>query len=418
METGSILQILSLAVLVLLSAYFSATETAFSSVNRIRLKNMAEDGNRKAALALSLTDQYDNLLSTILIGNNIVNIAAASLATVLFTRYFGNAGVTLSTVVMTVVVLIFGEVSPKSMAKESPERFCQFSAPIVRVLNTLLTPLNFLFRQWKKLLRRIFKPGEERGITEDELITIVDEAQSEGGIGEHEGELIRAAIEFSDLTVEDVFTPRVDVEAVAVDSAMQEISDLFLETGFSRLPVYDGTVDNIIGIVHEKDFYRSLVSGRQDIADITEKILCTTLNTNISVLLRQLQHAKAHMAVVVDEYGGTAGIVTMEDILEELVGDIWDEHEEVIEEFRKVGEGRYVIQCTANLEDMFELLGLDDEYDSVTVSGWVFQELGHVPRVGDTFVYEDLRVLVTKTDARRVLEIEVEVEKGEDGDAV
>ena len=248
MDTGSILQILSLALLVLLSAYFSATETAFSSVNRIRLKNMAEDGSRKAALALSLADQYDNLLSTILIGNNIVNIAAASLATVLFTRHFGNAGATLSTVVMTVVVLIFGEVSPKSMAKENPERFCLFSAPIVRVLNTLLTPINFLFRQWKKLLRRIFKPGEERGITEDELITLVDEAQSEGGIGEHEGELIRAAIEFSDLTVEDVFTPRVDVEAAAVDSTMQEISDLFLQSGFSRLPVYDGTVDNIIAV--------------------------------------------------------------------------------------------------------------------------------------------------------------------------
>ena len=409
MDSHSITLIVVIAFLILMSAYFSATETAFSSLNRIRLKNLANSNNKRAKLALSLSENYDMLLSTILIGNNIVNIVSASLGTVVFVKHFHNAGVTISTIVMTVLVLIFGEISPKSLAKERPESFAMFSAPIIRFLVFLFTPLNFFFMKWKILLSKVFKVNDDRRITEDELLTIVDEAQNEGGIDEQEGELIRSAIEFNDLDVNDVLTPRVDVVAVDVTYSNDQIDGLFTESGYSRMPVYENSIDNIVGVLHEKNFNTYLKSGGESIRHIIKPVIFTTPTMKISKLLKLLQKTKCHMAVITDEYGGTVGIVTLEDILEELVGEIWDEHDEIVEEFTQINEDEYKISCSANIDKMFELFGIDEEYDTNTVSGFVIEELGKIPNEGDHFIYENLSITVTKTDFRRVLEVIVKV---------
>ena len=400
----------AIILLVCMSAYFSATETAFSSLNRIRLKSWAEDGNQRAALALQLSEDYDRLLSTILIGNNIVNITATAVGTVLFTNLVGTAyGPTVATVVLTVVVLIFGEVSPKSIAKESPERFAMASAPVLRVFLAILRPLNFLFALWKRLLSRFLHTADDAGITEEELITMVSEAESEGGLDQHESQLIRSAIEFGDLEAGDILTPRVDIVAVEDSATMDEIAATFAESGYSRLPVYHKDVDDIVGVIHEKDFHAARYRGQTDIAGCITPVHYTTANAELGLLLRTLQKKKTHMAIVVDEYGGTAGLVTLEDILEELVGEIWDEHDVVIESFRKQEDGSYLISASADLTDLYDLFSISGECDASTVSGWVIDELGRLPQVGDHFQAEGLDVTVTQVDHRRVLEIRVAV---------
>ena len=406
--------IAALVILVILSAFFSATETAFTSLNRIRLKSRADSGNKRAALTLRIAEDYDKLLSTNLIGNNIVNISASTVGTVLFTKLFLDYGPLVSTVVLTVVILVFGEISPQSMAKENAEAFAMFAAPIMRVLMTVLAPVNYLFAQWKKLLSRIFRKSEEEGITEEELITMVDQAENEGGLDQHEGQLIRSAIEFNDLEVEEILTPRVDIVAAEDTATMDEIAAIFAENGYSRLPIYHDTIDNIIGVIHEKDFHAARYHGQEDVSAIVSNVLYTTGSTKISDLLRILQRAKAHMVIVVDEYGGTEGLCTLEDIVEELVGEIWDEHDEVIEEFKKQSDGSYLISCNANLTDLYDLFSIKGERDCTTVSGWVMEEIGRVPEEGDHFVYENLDVTVTRVDHRRVLEIRVVVLPQED----
>lgn len=414
LDPASISMIAALVILVILSAFFSATETAFTSLNRIRLKSRADSGNKRAALTLRIAEDYDKLLSTNLIGNNIVNISASTVGTVLFTKLFLDYGPLVSTVVLTVVILVFGEISPKSMAKENAEAFAMFSAPIMRVLMTVLAPVNYLFAQWKKLLSRIFRKSEEEGITEEELITMVDQAENEGGLDQHEGQLIRSAIEFNDLEVEEILTPRVDIVAAEDTATMDEIAAIFAENGYSRLPIYHDTIDNIIGVIHEKDFHAARYHGQEDVSAIVSNVLYTTGSTKISDLLRILQRAKAHMVIVVDEYGGTEGLCTLEDIVEELVGEIWDEHDEVIEEFKKQSDGSYLISCNANLTDLYDLFSIKGERDCTTVSGWVMEEIGRVPEEGDHFVYENLDVTVTRVDHRRVLEIRVVVLPQED----
>lgn len=407
MEAGSWILVGALVVLVALSAFFSATETAFSSLNRIRIKNMADNGNKKAALALKLEGDYDKLLSTILIGNNIVNIASASISTVVFVGFLGDIGVPVSTVAMTVVVLIFGEISPKSLAKQNAEAFAMFSAPVLRVAMVLFTPLNCVFMQWKKLLNRIFRPKENVGITGEELLTIVDEVESEGNIDAHEGELIRAAIEFEDSNVEDILTPRVEMAAVSEDSAAVEVKELFLREGYSRLPVYRDTTDTIIGIIHEKELYAAVHEGTPWQTKLQQP-LCVPEGMKISALLHQLQQTKAHMAIVVDEFGGTCGLVTMEDILEELVGEIWDEHDEVEEDFHRIDDGTIEADGGARAEDLFELLGLEEACSAQTVSGWVMEKLGSVPREGDAFEHEGrVRVTVLQVENRRAQRVRV-----------
>ena len=407
MDSSLIGMTVAIVILVMCSAYFSATEPAFLSLNTIRMKTWAENGDKRAARALAVGEDYDKLLSSILIGNNIVNITATTISTLLFTKIFVTYGATISTVVITIVVLIFGEISPKSVAKEFPERFAMFSAPILRVIILGLTPLNFLFSMWKKLLSKIFKPSGDDGITEEELMGIVDQAESEGGLDAHEGDLIRASIEFNDLDVSDILTPRVDLVAVDEESTMQEVGALFVENGYSRLPVYHETIDNIIGVIHQKDFYKARVRGEDRLAMIKSPVVYTTPNTKIFKLLRILQMNKVHMAVVVDEYGGTEGIVTLEDILEELVGEIWDEHDEVTEFLHKQPDGSYNIDCTTDLDDMYDLFEIKGECEASTVSGWVLEQIDRIPKQGDHFIAEGLEVTVTAVDNRRVMEINV-----------
>lgn len=407
MDSSLIGMTVAIVILVMCSAYFSATETAFTSLNTIRMKTWAENGDKRAARALAVGEDYDKLLSSILIGNNIVNITATTISTLLFTKIFVTYGATISTVVITIVVLIFGEISPKSVAKEFPERFAMFSVPILRVIIVVLTPLNFLFSMWKKLLSKIFKPSGDDGITEEELMGIVDQAESEGGLDAHEGDLIRASIEFNELDVSDILTPRVDLVAVDEESTMQEVGALFVENGYSRLPIYHETIDNIIGVVHQKDFYKARVRGEDRLAMIKSPVVYTTPNTKIFKLLRILQMNKVHMAVVVDEYGGTEGIVTLEDILEELVGEIWDEHDEVTEFLHKQPDGSYNIDCTTDLDDMYDLFEIKGECEASTVSGWVLEQIDRIPKQGDHFIAEGLEVTVTAVDNRRVMEINV-----------
>ncbi len=404
-----------LAVLILMSSFFSATETAFLSVNRIRIKNKANDGDKKAKLVLNLIEQYDTLLSTILIGNNIVNIASASISTVLFTGIFGDSGVTISTIFMTIIVLIFGEITPKSLAKDFPEAFATFAAPIISFLAIVLKPINYLFALWKKIITTIFKSNSSTAITEEELITIVEEATQEGGIDAKEGELIRSAIEFNELDATDILTPRIDIVGIEENASIQEINDLFNESGYSRLPIYKDTIDNIIGVVHLKDLhnFNHNKKGEGTIKDLLQTVVYTTQTIQISTLLRLLQAKKSHLAVVCDEYGGTLGIVTLEDIIEELVGEIWDEHDEVIKEFEKIDENHYRINCSANLDKMFKLFKIDKEVVSSTVSGWVIEEIGGIPEVNDSFDFDNLHIKVTETDFKRVLEIEVTVTQPE-----
>lgn len=415
LDSASIGMIVALVFLVAMSGYFSATETAFTSLNRVRLKSRADNGDRRAARTLALAEDYDKLLSTILIGNNIVNNVATTIGAVLFIRLIDDVrGPTVSAMVLTVVILIFGEVSPKSLAKESPERFAMFSAPLLRMFEVLLTPLNFLFSLWKRLLSKVFHKSDDSGITEEELVTMVDQAESEGGLDQHESKLIRSAIEFNDLEVDEILTPRVDIVAVEDTDTMDDIAQAFAESGYSRLPVYHEDIDDIVGVIHEKDFHAARYRGMEDVKTIMGPMLYTTGNTKISELLRILQREKAHMVVVVDEYGGTEGLVTLEDIVEELVGEIWDEHDEVIEEFKKQEDGSYIISCSADLTDLFDLFSIKGECDANTISGWVMEQIGRIPEEGDQFTSDGLDVTVTKVDHRRVLEIRVVVRPEEE----
>ena len=407
MDSRCIGLLIALVVLVTLSGLFSATETAYTGFSLVRMRRFAKN-KKSARMAFRLSADYNRILTTLLIADNIVNIASATIGTLIFTSLIGaELGPTVSTVVLTIVLLIFGEITPKTLAKESADRVSMAVAPAIGALLTLLRPLNALFSLWKRLLDHIFGRHEEEGITGDELMTMVSEAENEGELDEHESQLIRAAIEFNDLEVEEILTPRVDIEAAPDDATMDELGSLFAASGYSRLPIYKDTIDNIVGIIHEKDYYSARSRGITDLNSMIAPVIYTTGSTKISSLLRTLQRTKNHLAVVVDEYGGTEGIVTLEDILEELVGEIWDEHDEVIEEFSRQEDGSYLIACNANLSDMYDLFAIRGECDATTVSGWVMEQIDRIPREGDHFVYENLDVTVTRVDHRRVLEIRV-----------
>lgn len=372
-------------------------------MNRIRIKNMADKGNKRAGLVLRLSEDFGGLLSTILIGNNIVNILSASLATVIFVTMLGeDMGASVSTIVTTIVVLIFGEVSPKSIAKESPERFAMFSAPLLNVFLVILTPANYLFRQWKKLLSVIFKASDDRGITEEELLTIVDEAEQGGGIDKEESSLIRSAIAFNELEAVDIFTPRTDVEAVQVDTPKEQIAEIFARTGYSRLPVYQDTKEQIIGILYQKDFHNQISHSQNQVGDYLKPAVFITKNMKIKDLMNELRQKQQHIAVIIDEFGSMSGIVTLEDILEELVGDIWDEHDQVIQEIDSLGPNEFRVSGKANVEKLFEFLNDKKEFDVLTVNGWIMEALGKIPAAGDTFESYGLKVRVEKMAGKRV----------------
>ena len=404
--------LIPICILVFLSAYFSATETAFSSLNKTRLKTMIEKGNKKAKLAYKLSEQYDKLISTILIGNNIVNIASASLGTLFFIEFVSEKnGASISTIVMTVVVLIFGEITPKSIAKDCPERFAMFSAPVIRGLVVLFTPLNFIFGMWQKLISKILKIEDTPKMSQEELIMLVEEVQQEGSIDTDESDLIKNAIEFTDRKAEDILTHRVDIEALPIDASNDEFSELFDKTQFSRLLVYDDTIDNIVGVIHLKDFHSDKFKKTKNIKSIITNPVYIQKSEKISDILKILQSHKSHMAVVIDEYGGTLGIVTMEDILEELVGEIWDEHDEVVEEYRLVDEDTYIVDASENFDDFCQYFDIEAEADSVSVGGWVMEQLGKIPEDNERFDYDKLSVTVTETDSHRVTQIKVVVNK-------
>ena len=403
------ISLLMIIVCVLFSMYFSATETAFNSLSRVRIKNKAEDGSKKAKLVLKLLDKYDEMLSTILIGNNIVNIACTSLATLLFVRLLQDEdlGATVSTVVVTVVLLIFGEISPKSIAKENAERIAMFAAPLLNILIYLLTPFNWIFKLWQKLLSLIFKSSEDSGITEQELLTIVDEAEQDGNIDADESELIRSAIEFNELEVRDIFTPRIDIEAIRKDMTKEEVAQIFSDSGYSRLPVYEESIDNIIGIVYLKDFYNIAFRGKQEIEEIIKPVIFVPKSKKIADLRKELQEQQLHIAIVMDEFGCTVGLVTLEDILEELVGEIWDEHDEIVREIAQTAENTWIVSGKANVEKIFEDLDMDCEYEAMTVSGWVMEVLEKIPAEGDFFESEGLHVKVLKMFRKRIELVEI-----------
>ncbi len=402
--------IIAMLLCIIGSAYFSATETAFSSLNKTRLKALAEKGRRKAALALQLGEQYDKLISTILIGNNIVNIALASMGTVLFVDLIGSGkGPTASTVVITIVVLIFGEITPKSVAKDMPEKFAMFSAPLLRGLIWLLTPLNFIFSKWKTLVARLLRLESGAAMSQEELLLLVNEVEQDGAIDEDEGELLRNAIEFGDLEAQDILTHRTDLEGVPIDATKEEIAQCFTQSRYSRLLVYRESLDNIVGVLHQKDFYVGSGVTPRPITEIMAKPVFIYQTEKIDDLLQLLQTRKAHVAVVVDEYGGTLGIVTMEDILEELVGEIWDEHDEVVESIQPAGAHSYTVDGLVSLDDFASFFNINCSSDSVSLGGWVMEQLGKVPSVGDCFTYEGLTLTVAEIDAHRVASVRVDV---------
>lgn len=406
----SISSILILVLLITMSAYFSATETAYSSLNKIKLKSIANKGNKKAKLALELSEKYDSVISTILIGNNIVNIATASLATVLFTKLLGGSGVTVSTIVMTILILIFGEISPKSIAKDIPESFAIVSAPLLNAFCIILKPVNNLFCLWKKVINKVFKIQKHSGITEDEILTIAEEAENEGGINPQQLEIIKSAIELNDQEVIEAFTPRVDMVAIKDSCSKEELLNLFIESGFSRIPVYHDNIDNVIGIINEKDLINIVVNNKnEEISSIIKPLNVIQPHMKLSQLLKVLQNNKSHMALIADEYGGTMGIITLEDILEELVGEIWDEHDKVVNDIEKIAEDEYIVRGNANIEKVLEEFDLEEEFEVNSVNGWVMQQFGKIPKVGESFEYKNLKIVVQKATKRCVLEIRITV---------
>lgn len=414
--------IVSIIALIMLSAFFSATETSFTSLNRIKMKNMASEDVKHAELVLELSDKYDQLLSTILIGNNIANIAAASLATMMCVKLYGSIGATVSTVALTILVLIFGEITPKNIAKEKAEGFALFAAPIINLMRYILSPLVLLFGLWRKLIAKIFGLGQTTLISGEELLTIVEEAQAGGSIDEAQSELITNAIEFEELEAIDVVTPRVDLVAVEVGTPIEEIREIFKESGLSRLPVFEDDLDNIIGIINQKDFHNYVVTGDRSINAIIKPTVYVAESIKASVLLKKMQAKKSHIAIIIDEYGGTTGIVTMEDIIEELVGKIYDEHDAIeMRDVTQLFDGSYTVAGGANVEKFFELFDEDIDINATTINGWVMIALDRLAKVGDTFDWESrhklFHVRVTRADNRRALMTHIRVEdKPEDDD--
>ena len=409
----------ALIICIFLSAFFSATETAFSASNRVRLKTVEGPRKEKAQQALTLLEKYDSLLTTVLIGNNVVNIAGTAIATVLFANHImkastEGAAATAASAFMTVTVLFLGEVGPKTLAKQQPERFAMSVSGVIGVLMVILKPLDLLFSLWRRLLAKLIKPAEEEPQIEEELMTIIDEAQTEGDIEEDEGELIRSAIEFNDQNAADIMTPRVDVTAIEDTASLEEAADLFRKTWYSRIPVYHEDLDHIVGILNEKDFYKMTHDGYNRITDIMKEPVFAPASLSISNLLKMFRSAKTHLVILLDEFGGTEGIVTMEDVLEELVGEIYDEHDEVNEEVVEQEDGTIIVDGNMQLQELLDKYGIENEYDADTVGGWAGEMLEKVPEVGDTFIQEKYRFTVTEMDGFRVTRVQVTAEPEEE----
>lgn len=401
------IQILIILICVIGSAFFSATETAYTTFNKIRMKNLAEKGDKRAKLVIRLEENYDKLISTILVGNNIVNILCSSLATVLFIHLLADKigeglSSTLSTLAVTIVVLTFGEITPKTVAKKSPDKFVMFAAPLINLFVIIFTPITLIFRGLQNLVSRLTKSDDDKGMTEEELISIIEEAEEDGGLDESESTLIKSAIEFNELEVGDIFTPRIDITAVSKDATKEEIENTFSESGYSRIPVYEGDIDNVVGLLYYKDFFSWDYKEDSTIDEIIKPVIYVAKTQKINDLLKELQEKQLHLAIVMDEFGSTAGLVTLEDILEEIVGDIWDEHDEKIEEIKENGEGQYIVSGKANISKLFDMFEIDTEIEAVTVNGWVIDVLGRIPKEGDTFEDNGLSAEVIQMNGRCV----------------
>ncbi len=407
--------LIAIIALIFLSGFFSSTETAYSCANRIKLRTMAQAGNKRAKKVLDLAEtNYDKFISTVLVGNNIVNLSASTLSTIFFARLIldANTSAIVSTAAITIAVLIFGEITPKFIAKAYPEKLAMAFYPLIKFFFYLFYAFNFIFGGWKWLIGKIIRFKNEDVVTEDEIMTIVEEAEEDGTLKQEETKLIRSVIEFDDLEVGDILVPRVNVIAIDITSSMEEIRKIFDKEGYSRLLVYKDTVDTIIGTIHEKDFFNAYLKGKKGIDGIMQNAFYTTEHVKISTLLRQLQKQKVHIAVVLDEYGGTLGIVTLEDILEELVGEIYDEHDEIINHFKEIGENVYLVDGNASIDEAFEffdLKGEEDNFEASTVSGWVIEKLEEIPRAGTKLSFLNLDIEITKSTVKKVLQIKVTV---------
>ena len=406
-----------LIALVASYSFFSASETAFSSLNHVKIKALANSGNKKAEKTLTLSDKFAKLLTTILIGNTIVNVLAASLATIFFTNIYKENGVAISSIIMTIVIMIIGEIIPKNIAKHMPEKFAMSVTPILNLLVILFTPLTFVFNKLESIFSKSLDNDDELYSTE-EFITMVEEANKDGDMEDHEADLITNALEFNDLDVGEIYTPRIDVVAIDIDeTSIEEIEKIYRDSGYSRLPVYKDSLDNIIGVLHEKDFYFHLFYEKStNIESIIQDVIYTSPQVKISSLLKQFQKTKSHMAIVCDEYGGTEGIITMEDILEELVGEIYDEHDEVIEYYTKINDNQYLVKCDLDIEDFFEHFKIEchEEFEFNTTSAWVIDMFDKIPEIGDTFEFKNIKVEVTDADEKKVNEIKVTINQEQD----
>lgn len=410
METGIII-----AVLVILSALFSATETAFTSANRIRLKNMAEEGSKGAAVALKVMDKYDKCLTTILVGNNIVNIATSSLATILCVQFFGDNGPVISTAATTVIVLIFGEITPKTIAKGNAEALCIFFGRIMWGLMFILTPVSAIFLLIQKGASKLFNKKKDVYVTEQELMHIIDEIEDQGVLEEQESALVRNALEFDETTAEQIMQPRVNVVGIDVYDSNEKIMELFRSEAYTRLPVYEKSLDHIIGVISYRDFSQKILEGKDfQLSELVTDIMYIPSLMRISEVLKKMQREKEHIAVVVDQYGGTAGILTLEDVLEELVGEIWDENDVVSTPVKFISETVFKVNGEVSKVDFnrfFEGHGMDYEIngDFNTVGGWVFQLIGKIPDIGDSAETDEFKITVEGVEGRRIGTLKFEI---------
>lgn len=413
MDNQNLGRIILIIVAMIFSALFSSCETAFSSVNKIRLKNYAAQGDKRAEKALKIANSFEDALTTVLVGNNIVNITMASVSTVLFTTLFGSGAVGISTAVTTVLVLIFGEILPKSYAKENAERLSLFFAGPLSFLIILFKPIIFIFNK----LASILKNGKvEPSVTEDELKYIIEEIEEQGVLEEQEGDLVRSALDFDEITVNEILIPRVKVIGVEKNASIDEIKSLFIDEMYSRLPVYDKSLDNIIGMITNKRFFKMLAQGGNDITEIIQDVAHFSDLKLISEALRDMQRSKTHLAVVLDQYGGTKGIVTLEDIIEELVGEIYDENDEVIPSIVKISENEYEVSGDLSISDMLDQLGLDEDMIESTytsVGGWVTELLEHIPEQNETAEYGAFKITVLQVKEQSVEKIRLIIDTSE-----
>lgn len=399
-------------ILVLMSGFFSATETAFSFVNKIRIQQKVENGSKKAKTTLYVINNFDNALTTILICNNIVNLSCSSIATVLCMNLFGDIGSAVATGATTLLVLTFGEVMPKCLAKEHCDSFSMATAGFLRALMFILTPVVFIFMKLRALAIKIAgSSGDSPSVTENELKYIVESIEEEGVLEESESEMVRSALDFDEKIAEEILTPRVDVTFISTDNTQEEIKEIIIENRYSRIPVYDGTVDNIVGVLHTRDYLEALADGKApDVHDIMAPPYFVFKTQKLSKILSAFKRTKMHIAIVTDEYGGTLGIVTMEDLLEEIVGEIWDEDEEIEHNYYKIGKGEYLVNGDMEFEDLLGLYDMDEdsiESDSVTVGGFILEHAGTIPHKRESIEVDGFKMTVMEVKNQRIIRVVV-----------